>query len=362
MFYTYLSKQWHKFPTEIWYELFMLDRYPSLSTGTLPSDLCIELVRPIYDTAKLREQTELESLISKSEEESSYYFACWQAIGSEYEAEYRAKEAELKDLRVQIASLRADDVLSNPDSAYTYLVNWHHSATLTEEEVQAQIIEWFKIIDEVSSDLADSYVGLLQSFFETNNLRYSVKRNRVALEIAFNPAFIASERFLTVKNKHCDNDHLRGLYKDFEHNTGELYAGCNSTKAKNVITASSNLLEGLANKATGKDGETLSTVLRTYLPNDSFPHLSAKEVLVRLYQFYCDYPGIRHGGTSTSPTRDLSERDAFLYGSLSVLFADYLSGCECPKCGANMTVKNGASGKLWGCERWPTCSGSKSVA
>jgi hypothetical protein len=176
------------------------------------------------------------------------------------------------------------------------------------------------------------------------------------LEIAFNPALIASERFLIVKNKHCDNEHLKGLYKDFEHNTGELYTGCNSTKAKNVITASSNLLEGLANKATGKDGETLSTVLRTYLPNDSFPHLSAKEVLVKLYQFYCDYPGIRHGGTSTSPTRD-----AFLYGSLSVLFADYLSGCECPKCGANMTVKDGTSGKLWGCERWPTCSGSKAV-
>ena len=97
MFYTYLSKQWHKFPTEIWYELFMLDRYPSLSTGTLPSDLCIELVRPIYDTAKLREQTELESLISKSEEESSYYFACWQAIGSEYETEYKTKTTPRRD-------------------------------------------------------------------------------------------------------------------------------------------------------------------------------------------------------------------------------------------------------------------------
>jgi hypothetical protein len=62
-------------------------------------------------------------------------------------------------------------VLSNPDSAYTYLVDWHHNASLEEEEVQAQIMEWFKIIDDVSSDLADSYVGLLQSFFETNNLR-----------------------------------------------------------------------------------------------------------------------------------------------------------------------------------------------
>ncbi len=361
MFYTYLSKQWHKFPTEMWHKLFMLDRYPSLSTGTLPSDLCIELVRSIYDTAKLYEQTELESLISKAEEESSYYFSCWQAIGSEYELEYLAKEEDLKDLRKRLASLRADDVLSNSDSAYTYLVEWHLNIKLIEEDAQSQIVKWFKAINEISSDLADSYIKLLQDFLETNNLRYSVKRNREILEITFNPAFIASERFLTVKNKHCDNAHLKALYRDFEHNTGELYVGCNSTKAKNVITASSNLLEALANKATGKDGETLSTILRTYLPNDSFPHLSAKEVLTRLYQFYCDYPGIRHGGTSNSPTRDLSERDAFLYGSLSVLFADYLSRCECPICGNDMLVKDGQNGKFWGCLRWPTCSGSKPV-
>src|SRR3989344_6448673 len=125
MFYTYLSKQWHKFPHQIWHEFFMLNRYPSLSTGELPTDICIELVRPIYDQEKALEQNDLERTIEKTEEESRYYFACWQALDDEYEGEYRAKEAELEELRNALTTLRADDVLTNPDSAYAYLVDWH---------------------------------------------------------------------------------------------------------------------------------------------------------------------------------------------------------------------------------------------
>ena len=359
MFYTYLSKQWHKFSAEVWKDFFLLKKYPSLSTGEIPPDLCIEIVRPIYDRQKGQEQKQLESEIEETEEEVNYLYACWQAVGDEYEPEYRIKDEELIELRDKLTSLRSDDILTNPDNAYEFLVTWHQEANLSEKEVLTQVLEWFDTIKDVSSDLADSYVGLLQRFFETNNLRYNAKRNNDALEIAFNPAFISSERFLEVKNLHCDDSHLRNLYADFETGFGDLYRNQTATQVKSAIGNSSNLVEALANKAVGTTGKTLGAVLNSFLPDDSFPHTDARSVLSKMYAFFSDYPGIRHGGTATSAARDLVERDAFLFSSFSVLFADYISKRECPTCGCGMTIKNTASGKLWICMDSPNCSGSR---
>lgn len=362
MFYTYLSKQWHKFPNEIWHEFFMLNRYPSLSTGELPTDICIELARPIYDQEKALEQNDLERTIEKTEEESQYYFACWQALDDEYEGEYRAKEAELEELRNALTTLRADDVLTNPDSAYAYLVDWHIRATISEEEARKQVVSWFETIKDISLDLADSFVQLLQRFFESNNLRYMVSRVSSSLEFRLNPAIIASERFLVVKNIHCNDTHLQSLYSNFEDNFGGLLARPTDAGIKSTIGSSSNLVEALANKVTAKSGETLSHIFNVYLPDDSFPHQAAKDSLSKIYKFFSDYPGIRHGGTATSATRALTKRDAVLYSSLSVFFADYLSCRECLKCGSGMIIKDGKHGKFWGCPKFPSCDGSKSVS
>lgn len=357
MFYTYLSLQWHKLPTEIWREFFMLDRYPSLSTGTLPSDLCIELVRPIYDRRKSMEQASLESLITKTQEESDYNFACWQALGDEYEFEFRAKEEELLELRERLTSLRSDDILTNPDSAYEFLVSWHYDAGLDEKEVLDQLVEWFDTIKEVSYDLADSYTKLIQKFFQTNNLRYNAKRNNDVLEIAFNPAFVASERFLAVKELYCDDAHLKNLYADFEAGFGDLYRNKTATQVKSAIGTSSNLVEALANKVVGTTGKTLSAILKAFLPEDSFPHAEAQSTLSKMYGFFSDYPGIRHGGSASSATRVLAQRDAFLFGSLSILFADYLSRRECPICESDMSIQSGSKGSQWVCSRAPSCAG-----
>lgn len=35
---------------------------------------------------------------------------------------------------------------------------------------------------------------------------------------------------------------------------------------------------------------------------------------------------------------------------------------QCPKCGSNMTVKNGKHGKFWGCMKFPDCKGQKDYA
>jgi hypothetical protein len=255
MFYTYLSKQWHKFSSEIWYDFFMLHKYPSLSTGELPSDLCIEIVRPIYDKEKAKEQKQLEFKIEKAEEESTHYFAAWQAIGDEYESEYRARESELSELREQLVSIRADDVLTNPDSAYEFLTTWHQEKSITEKEALSQSLEWYEIIKDVSPDLANSFGKILQRFCETNNLRYIFKLNKDILEITFNPAFITSERFLTVKETHCDDVHLKAIYNDFESCFGDLFRNQSSTQVKNTIGRSSNLVEALANKSTGQTGK-----------------------------------------------------------------------------------------------------------
>lgn len=339
----------------------MLDKYPTLSTGIIPVDICIELVRPIYEKEKVEKQKSLEVQIEKAGEDLSHAYASWQALGDGYEELYLSKKADLVVLKEKLVSLRDDDVLSNPDSAYDFLVTWHNNCNLSEAQTLNKISEWFSVIKEFSSDLANAYVHLLKEFFETNNLRYIIKRNGDVVDITLNPAFISSERFLTVRENHCDSKHLKDLYIDFENTFGDLFRNHTSTQVKNTIGSSSNLIEALANRASGQSGQTLSGIIRAHLPADCFPHADAKETLSKMYGFFSDYPGIRHGGTAGSITRDLSERDAFLFGSMSVLFADYLSRTECPICGGDMIIKDSGTGKEWECLLSPGCAGVKVI-
>lgn len=363
--YTYVSKHWHRFPQEIWDNLLSLNLHPSLHTGDIPTDFCIELARPAYDRERQIKQAEFEQEIEGVENDVQHSFMVWQTmgqtVGDEYHVEYLAKEAELNEIRVNAISLYDEDILTNPEGAYEFLKNWHVSASLNEEEARKYVTSWFVSINDMSADLANSYIELLNKFFLSHNLRYIVVRSGDSLEFKLNPGTLASERFAEVKSRHCDTPALASLYKDFEENFGGLLANPTEANIKNTIGSSSHVVEALANKATAKSGETLSRVLNDYLPTNVFPHEAAKESLAKLYKYYSDYPGIRHAGTAASATRNPSYRDALLFSSLSVLFADYLSSRSCPICGGEMEIKEGEHGKFWGCNAFPTCRGSLSV-
>lgn len=363
--YTFVSKHWHRFPQEIWDKLLQFNLHPTLNTGDIPTDFCIELARHAYDSERQIKQAELEGEISSAENEVEHFFMAWltmgQVVGDEYHHEYLTRESVLSELREAMKSLYDDDTLTSSESAYAFLKDWHASAELNEEEARKYITLWFVTINDMSADLANSYIELLNMFFSSHNLRYIVVRSGESLEFKLNPGAIASERFAEVKGRHCDTPALASLYKDFEENFGGLLAHPTEANIKNTIGSSSHVVEALANKVTAKSGETLSRVLNDFLPTNVFPHEAAKESLAKLYKYYSDFPGIRHAGTAASATRSSSYRDAILFSSLSVLFADYLSSRSCPVCGAEMEMKDGEHGKFWGCTTFPKCRGSLSV-
>lgn len=363
--YTYVSKHWHRFPQEIWDKLLSLNLHPSLHTGDIPTDFCIELARPAYDRERQIKEAEFEQEIEGVENDAQHSFMVWQTmgqtVGDEYHVEYLAKEAELNEIRDNAISLYDEDILTNPEGAYEFLKNWHVSASLNEEEARKYVTLWFVSINDISADLANSYIGLLNNFFGTLNLRYFVTRVGESLEFNFNPGVIVSERFDELGTKHCDTPALLSHYTAYRENFGGLLSRFSETNIKNTLASSSHLVEAMANKSVGMSGETLTRVLREFLPVDVFPHEDAQKTLVNLYNFYSDSIGVRHAGTPALATRTLTYRDALLFSSLSVLFADYLSSRSCPICKGEMEMKEGEHGKFWGCVAFPKCRGSLSV-
>lgn len=72
--YTYVSKHWHRFPQEIWNELLSLNLHPSLNTGDIPDDFCIELARYAYDDERQVEKSRNAEMAALAPEYNQFLY------------------------------------------------------------------------------------------------------------------------------------------------------------------------------------------------------------------------------------------------------------------------------------------------
>ena len=104
----------------------------------------------------------------------------------------------------------------------------------------------------------------------------------------------------------CLDAHLDGLMKDFESAVRDLRHDSSDGRIKTCIQKQVNLLEAIGSAAPGVTGNTLGAIGNQV---GTWPHHQLKNAMKELYGFACDYPGIRHGGTSANALRAPARRE-----------------------------------------------------
>ncbi|MHB8267957.1 hypothetical protein [Bradyrhizobium sp.] len=108
--------------------------------------------------------------------------------------------------------------------------------------------------------------------------------------------------------------HLRELLLEFEEAFGDLRNDQTQSRIKTSLQKQFNLLEALGQKYPNVSETTLGAICNQL----DWPHATIKEVGKKLYGFRSNYPGLGHGGTSSSVLRQLEMKD---FVSLSLMLA-----------------------------------------
>ena len=104
-------------------------------------------------------------------------------------------------------------------------------------------------------------------------------------------------------------------YGLFQEDTAEL----------NCIRAASNLLEGVTIDKATDGSNTFGRALNSC--RTIFPHEAVIDAAKKFYEFFSDFPNLRHGGTTLNPKqiRRIKKDDAILSLSFAVLLASFIA-------------------------------------
>jgi hypothetical protein len=95
-----------------------------------------------------------------------------------------------------------------------------------------------------------------------------------------------------------------------------------SGKIKTCIQKQMNLLEAIGQECPGVAGNTLGHICNQV---GTWPHEAVKDSMKNLYQFSCNYPGIRHRGTAANQLRGIEMRDMVAVSVVLAGFSPYLT-------------------------------------
>ncbi len=178
----------------------------------------------------------------------------------------------------------------------------------------------FDILEEYGGDaLSNPYFNLLTTFIEKFSLRYDLRRPCLlcpTLPGVFN-SLVRDLKEATIKDVH-----LNGLMKDYEEAIRDLRTDCSDTRIKTCMVKQINLLEAMGSSTSGVTAKTVGQICNQV---GTWPHESIKQSMKSLYEFTCDYPGIRHAGTPASALRAIEMRDMVAMSILLTGFIPYLS-------------------------------------
>lgn len=159
------------------------------------------------------------------------------------------------------------------------------------------------LLDLGGDALANMYFQLLDEFLITFSVRYDLRRP-CTLCPTLSGLFCGVVAQL--RTQALGDAHVLSLLKDFEAAIQDIQSDSSDTKIKTCIQKQMNLMEGLGQKCPTVTGNTLGAICEQV---GTWPHEKVKDALKNLYAFACDYPGIRHGGTSASALRQMEMRD-----------------------------------------------------
>ncbi len=178
----------------------------------------------------------------------------------------------------------------------------------------------YEALEELAGDeLANPYFNLLAAFIEKFSLRYEL-RQPCTLCPTLPGMFASLLRDLRVVTS--QDPHLDSLMKDFENAVRDLRTDCSDSRIKTCIHKQMNLIEAIGARSPNVNKTTLGEICDQL---GSWPHVTMKEALKRLYGFASDYPGIRHGGNPGGAIRAIDMRDMVAMSILLAGFIPYLT-------------------------------------
>jgi hypothetical protein len=175
-------------------------------------------------------------------------------------------------------------------------------------------------LDDLGGDaLSNAYFNLVAGFIDKFSLRYDLRRP-CTLCPTVTGIFASLIREMAILGR--SNANVEARIKDFEEAVRDLRLGPSEGRIANCVAKQIMLLEALGETSPGISGTELVGICNQI---NSWPHVAIKKSLLGLYGFASDFPGVRHGTTSSGMLRDIDMRDMVAISILLAGFTPYLS-------------------------------------
>jgi hypothetical protein len=175
------------------------------------------------------------------------------------------------------------------------------------------------MVDLGGDGLENRYYNLIAAFIEKYSLRYDLRR-----PFSLHPTLtgVFSKLLHELRILTSQDATLKTLMNDFEETIRDLKADTSPGRIKACIHRQMNLLEALAQRCPNVTAQTLGGMCDQV---GSWPHVTIKEAMKKLYGFSSDYPGIRHAGNPAGALREIEMRDMVGMTVILAGFVPYLS-------------------------------------
>lgn len=260
------------------------------------------------------------------------FIAVWSETHRELWEKLELHESAPADLYCELYRALADALKSKP--TVEALADIIDNPTLSEDAFQklkaedlageralvAFLENAHDIFDDLGGDpLGNHYFNLLSNFVIRYSLRYDLRRPCMLCP-TLPGVFTSLVRDL--KAATVQDTHLNGLMKDYEDAIRDLRTDCSDSRIRTCMVKQVNLLEAMGSRFPGVTANTVGQICNQV---GTWPHESVKEAMKSLYNFTCDYPGIRHAGTPASAIRVIEMRDMVAMSVLLAGFMPYLT-------------------------------------
>ncbi len=178
----------------------------------------------------------------------------------------------------------------------------------------------YSIFEEYDDgNFTNDYFNLVDRFLKRYSLRYDLRRP-LTLHPTLSGIFASLIKELRIIS--MQDEHLSTLLTEFESSLRDLKSDLSQARIKTCLQKQFNLLEAIGRTFPGVTRPTLGDMCGEI---SSWPHVTIREALKKLYGFRSDYPGLGHSGNPGSVLRDLDARDIVAIGVMLAGFVPYLT-------------------------------------
>jgi hypothetical protein len=215
---------------------------------------------------------------------------------------------------------RYEEAVNNGKSAKSEFRSALSSMVKTESDAILILEMSFSVLNDYNLDvIGNRFFTLVDRFISKYSLRYDLRR-----PFTIHPTLtgIFAHLVRDLKEATSRDAALHSLMLEFEETVRDLRSDRSSGKIKSCIQKQVNLLEAIGQRHPGVTSNTLGGICDQV---GTWPHRKVKDAMKDLYSFTCDYPGIRHGGTSGNQIRAIEMRDLVSVSVVLAGFSPYLT-------------------------------------